>query len=321
MRSVRTILLVSIFVFALSSAVLAAPKTVMPVYTPGAGGTAYLVGGAMTAVINKYVSEVQMMVETTGGTAAMTKLMQEKAEKNQPSFGVPDSKVTLMAYKGEAPFTKPMTAQKAVVFTHGAGLNLVVATKSPIKSYADLKGKRVGVGAAGSGTAQMGMQLIEDHGVTPKMYKPLWLGYNEVVEGIQDGSIDAGFISGTYPVAAIQQLAFETPIRVIPVDPDVLKKTLAVSPWYYEFVLQPGSYKGITQNTSILVFGSFLSASDKVDTDLMYKMMQVIFTHRDELLAVCPGMKEMNLQNATKTIAIPFHPGAVKYYKEKGVMK
>jgi uncharacterized protein len=234
---------------------------------------------------------------------------------------VPDSKVTLVAYKGEAPFNKPMLAQKAVVFTHGAGLNLVVAAKSPIKSYSDLKGKRVGVGAAGSGTSQMGMQLIEDHGVTSKMYKPLWLGYNEVVEGIQDGSIDAGFISGTYPVAAIQQLAFEIPIRVIPVDATVMKKILAVSPWYYEFVLQPNSYKGIAQNTSILVFGSFLSASDKVDADLMYKMMHVIFDHRDELLAVCPGMKEMNLQNAIKTIAIPFHPGSIKYYKEKGVIK
>jgi uncharacterized protein len=321
MKSLRAIVLVTIFVFTVSSVVLAAGKTVMPVYTPGAGGTAYLVGGATTAVINRYVPEVQLMVETTGGTAAMTKLMQEKSEKNQPSFGVPDSKVTLVAYKGEAPFSKPMLAQKAVVFTHGAGLNLVVETKSPIKSYADLKGKRVGVGAAGSGTAQMGMQLIEDHGVTSKMYKPLWLGYSEVVEGIKDGSIDAGFISGTYPVAAIQQLAFDTPIRVIPVDPDVLKKILPVSPWYYEFVLQPNAYKGITQPTSILVFGSFLSASDKVDTDLMYKMMHVLFDHRDELLAVCPGMKEMSLQNATKTIAIPFHPGTVKYYKEKGVMK
>ncbi len=321
MGSLRVVVFVVAAVVAFSSSAFAASKTVIPVYTPGAGGTAYLVGGATTAVINKYVPEVQMMVETTGGTAAMTKLMQEKSEKNQPSLGVPDSKVTLVAYKGEAPFNKPMVAQMAVVFTHGAGLNLVVDAKSPIKSYADLKGKRVGVGAAGSGTAQMGMQLIEDHGVTPKMYKPLWLGYNEVVEGIKDGSIDAGFISGTYPVAAIQQLAFDTPIRVIPVDAAVLKKTLPVSPWYYEFVLQPNAYKGITQPTSILVFGSFLSASDKVDAGLMYKMTQVLFDHRDELLAVCPGMKEMNLQNATKTIAIPFHPGAVKYYKEKGVMK
>ena len=321
MRSARAIVLVSIFVFLLSSAVLAAGKTVIPVYTPGAGGTAYMVGGAMSAVINKYVPEVQMMVEATGGTAAMSKLMQEKSEKNQPAFGVPDSKVTILAYKGEPPFARPLPAQKAVVFTHGAGLNLVVAANSPIKAYADLKGKRVGVGAAGSGTAQMGMQLIEDHGLTAKTYKALWLGYNEVVEGIQDGSIDAGFISGTYPVPAIQQLAFEKPIRVIPVDPAVLKKILAVSPWFYEFVLQPNSYKGITQSTPILVFGSFLSANDKVDTDLMYRMMKVIFDHRDELLAICPGMKEMSLQTATKTIAIPFHPGAVKYYKEKGVMK
>jgi hypothetical protein len=210
---------------------------------------------------------------------------------------------------------------RAVVFTHGAGLNLVVPANSPIKSYQDLKGKRIGVGAAGSGTSQMSVQLIEDHGINPKMYKQLWLGYNEVVEGLKDESIDAGFISGTYPVPAIQQLAHEKAIRIIPVDPAVLKKVLAVSPWYYDFTVQPNAYKGITQPATILVFGSFLGVNDKPDPDLMYKMMKVIFDHRDELLAICPGMKDMNLQNATKTIAIPFHPGAVRYYKEKGLMK
>ena len=261
MKTLSSIAVILVLVCGLASSGSSAPKTVIPIYTPGAGGTAYMVGGAMAAVINRYVPEVQMMVEATGGTAAMSKLLQEKADKNQPAFGVPDSKVTYLAYRGLPPFTKPLTSLRAIVFTHGAGLNLVVPNTSPIKSYYDLKGKRIGVGAAGSGTSQMSVQLIEDHGITTKMYKTLWLGYNEVVEGIQDGSIDAGFISGTYPVPAIQQLAFEKEIRIIPVDEGVVKKILAVSPYFYDFVLAPGAYKGIKQNTPILVFGSFLYAA------------------------------------------------------------
>ncbi|MCX5803761.1 MAG: TAXI family TRAP transporter solute-binding subunit [Proteobacteria bacterium] len=321
MKSLKIMSMFLVFVFFFCSYCFAAPKTVIPIYTPGAGGTAYMVGAAMATVINKYVPEVQMMVEATGGTAAMSKLVEEKAEKNQPAFGVPDSKVTYMAYTGQAPFTKPLKSMRAITLTHLPGLNLVVPSNSPIKSYYDLKGKRIGVGAAGSGTSQMSVQLIEEHGISAKMFKPLWLGYNEVVEGIKDGSIDAGFISGTYPVPAIQQLAFEKQIRVIPVEEKLLKKILANNPYFGEYLLKSGAYKGITQDTPILVFGSFLFTHDKVDANLIYKITKVIFEHRDELLAICPGLKEMTLQDAQKTIAIPFHAGAVKYFKEMGVAR
>jgi uncharacterized protein len=321
MKSFKIMSMFVVLILVACTYAFAAPKTVIPVYTPGAGGTAYMVGGAVAAVTNKYVPEVQMMVEATGGTAAMSKLMGEKAEKNQPAFGVPDSMVTHKAYMGQQPFTKPISSLRAVTLTHLPGLNLVVAKNSPIKSYYDLKDKRIGVGAAGSGTAQMSVQLIEEHGITPKMYKPLWLGYNEVVEGIKDGSIDAGFLSGGYPVPAIQQLAFEKEIRVIPVEEKLLKKILSQYPYFGDYVLAPGSYKGITEKTPILVFGSFLSTIDKVDADLVYKITRLMWEQRGEVLAICPPMKEVTLENCQKTIPIPFHPGAVKYYKEKGIVK
>mgnify|MGYP000876742887 CR=1 FL=1 len=321
MKIFKILSMVIVLLFFVCSHGFSAPKTVIPIYTPGAGGTAYLVGGAMAAVMNKYIPEVQMMVEATGGTAAMSKLVEEKAEKNQPAFGVPDSKVTYMAYTGQAPFTKPLKSIRAITLTHLPGLNLVVPSNSPIKSYNDLKGKRIGAGAAGSGTSQMSVQLIEEHGITAKMFKPLWLGYNEVVEGIKDGSIDAGFISGSYPVPAIQQLAFEKDVRVIPVEEKLLKKILAANPYFTDYILKPGAYKGITQDIPILCFGSFLFNHNKVDADLVYKMTKLIFDRRDELLTICPGLREMTLQNAQKTIAIPFHDGAIRYYKEKGVAK
>ncbi len=321
MKCFRIVLIVFILLLFSSTQGISAQKTVIPIYTPGAGGTAYLIGAAMATVLNKYVPEVQMMVEATGGTAAMSKLIQEKAEKNQPAFGVPDSKVTYMAYKGEPPFTKPITAQRAVVLVELAGLNLVVAKNSPIKSYFDLKDKIIGVGAAGSGTSVMSVQLIGEHGITPTMFKSVWLGYNEVAEGIQDRSIDAGFISGTYPVPAIEQLAYEKDIRIIPVDKALLKKITDASPYFVEFDVKPGAYKGITETTPILAFGSFLSTHDRVDADLVYRVTKTIFDHRDELLAICPQLRDMTLQDAQKTIAIPFHPGAIKYYKEMGVMK
>ena len=205
MKSLRMVMLVLASIFVLSSSAFAAPKTVIPIYTPGAGGTAYLIGGAMATVLNKYLPEVQMMVEAAGGTVAISKFLEEKFEKKQPAFGHGDSKFFYMAYTGQPPFTKPYTSLRAITFQQGAGLNLVVRKDSPIKSYYDLKGKRIGVGAAGSGTSQISVKLIEDHGIATSMFKPLWLGYNEVAEGIKDGSIDAGFISGSFPIPALRE--------------------------------------------------------------------------------------------------------------------
>jgi TRAP transporter TAXI family solute receptor len=321
MKRVKIILMVLVSVFFLYPSSFSTAKTVIPIYTPGAGGTAYLIGGAMATVLNKYIPEVQMMVEAAGGTVAISKFLEEKFEKKQPAFGHGDSKFFYMAYTGQPPFTKAYTSLRAITFQQGAGLNLVVPKDSPIKSYYDLKGKRVGVGAAGSGTSQISVKLIEDHGITDKMYKLLWLGYNEVVEGIQDGSIDAGFISGSYPIPALQQLAFEKNIRIVPVDEGVLKKVLEVNPYFYGDVLKPGAYKGITNDTAILVFGAILETHIGVDEELVYKITKTMFEHREEILTICPQLRDMTIKNAQKTIANPFHPGAVKYYKEAGVMK
>jgi TRAP transporter TAXI family solute receptor len=320
MKSFRVCMIASVFVFLFASSALSAPKTVIPIYTPGSGGTAYLIGGAIATIMNKYIPEVQMMVEATGGTAAMSRLLGEKAEKNQPAFGIGDSKFFYMAYKGLPPFTKALPIQ-GVTFAHGASLCLVVPKNSPIKSYADLKGKRVGVGAAGSGTSQISVSLIDAFGITTKMYKVLWLGYNEVSEGIKDGSIDAGFISGTYPIPALQELAFEKDVRIVPVDEAILKKVLDENPYFYGESLKPGAYKGVTQNTPILVFGSVLVTHNKVDADLVYKITKTIYEHRDEIQAIAPQVRDMHLKNALLTIANPFNPGAIKYFKETGVMK
>ncbi len=310
-----------VLVFALCGPASSAGKTVIPVYTPGVGGSAYLIGGAMATVLNKYVPEVQMMVEATGGTAVMVKYIAEKAEQNQPAFGIPESRGAYMAYSGKPPFTQALTMLRAITFVHSSGLPLLVLKGSPIKSYYDLKGKRVGVGAAGSGLAQISTTLLEAHGLTPKTYTPLWLGHNEVTEGLKDGSIDAGFISGAHQIPAVQQLAFEKDIRIIPVDEDVLKKLLETSSYFFKDVIRAGTYKGVTTDIPSLGFGTLLATHSSVDQALVYKITKTLYERREELIAIAPYTRDMTLKNAMATIAFPLHPGAAQYYKEAGAMK
>ena len=303
-----------------SSAVYAA-KEVIPIYTPGSGGTAYFLGGAICKIVNKYVPEVQMMVEGTGGSAATIKFIDEKKGKGQGALGISDSKLLYLAYNGKPPFTKAYKELRAITFLYGSGVNLVVFKTSPIRSYYDLKGKKVAVGAAGSGTAEISMNLLASHGLAKGSYRALWLGYKEVVEGLQDGSIDAGFISGAHPIPALKELSARTAIRIVPVDEVVLKKVLAESPYLYSETLKAGCYRGVDKDTPIIVFGTPLETHSSVSTDLVYKITKALFEHRDELIEIHPVAKEMSLPNHTKTILFPFHPGAEKYFKEAGTGK
>ncbi len=321
MKSLKIIIGVSIIIIVFCFVSFSAAKEIVPICTPGSGGTLYFLGSGMAKVINKYVPEVQMMVEPTGGTAASVKLIDEKYGKKQSIFATSDSKTNYMAYMGKPPFTKEYKELRAITFLHGTGLNLVVDKKSPIKSYSDLKGKRVALGAPGSGTSVIGMSLIEAHGITKDMFKPLWLGYKEVVEGIQDRSIDAGFISGVFPIPAMKELNLKKEIRVIPVDSQVLKKVLAENPYFYSDILKPGSYRGIEEDTPILVFGSILVTHSGMDKDLVYKITKVLFEHRDELIEIHPVAKDIDIRTIRKTITFPFHPGAEKYFKEAGAPK
>lgn len=316
LRCIGVILLVSLLFcpFAFS-----AGKEVMPIYTPGVGGGLYFLGGALASIVNKYVQEVQLMVEPVGGAVATVKFMEEKYQKKQGVFGMSNSSWIYAAYKGLKPFTKEYTSLRTVMFVQATGVNLVVEKESPIRSYFDAKGKKIALGAAGSGTAEIAAALLEAHGLTKNMYRPQWLGYKEVVEGIQDGSIHGGFISGPYPIPAIKELSLRKKIRVIPVDPEVLKKVLAENPYYTSEVLKADAYNGMDKEVTILVFGSILATHSGMDPELIYKVTKTIFERRDELIAIHPIAEQISLQNATKTIRSPFHPGAEKYLKEKGV--
>jgi uncharacterized protein len=321
MKGLKVIALIFVFVFLCCSTSFSAPKKVVTVYTSGVGGTAYIVGSAMSKIVNKYVPEVQMVVEATGGTIASVRFIAEKYEKNQEAFGLSDSQGLYQAYTGKQPFTKKYDMIRAVTFVYGSGVNLVVRKDSPIKTYADLKGKKVAIGPAGSGLATMSVDLIAEHGLKKDMYKSIFLGFKEVPEGIQDGSIDAGFIAGSYPVPALVELSMQKELRIIPVDEKVLKKVLAESPFFATDTLKPGAYKGVEKATPIMVFGIILETHSKCDPELIYKITKALYEHRDELIEIHQVTKEMTLKNAMNTIAFPLHPGAEKYLKEMGAIK
>jgi len=317
MKTVRIFCGVIFLCLIVSSQVFSAPKEIIPLYTPGSGGTAYFLGGAIAKVVNKYVPEVQITVEATGGAPAMVKLLDEKYPKGQPALGIGISKSFAFAYDGKAPFTKAYTNLRAISFLYGVEQPLLVLKNSPIKSYYDVKGKRIALGAAGSGVYEVATELMDAFKIPKDTYKPLHLGYKEVIEGLQDGSIDAGFVAGSYPIPAIQELAVRKEVGVIPVDEKILKKLTEDEPYYYAGKIKAGSYRGVDKDTPILVSGAVFLTHSKVSSDLMYKMTKAIYDHINELIEIHPVAKEMTLENRKLTITFPIHPGVEQYFKER----
>ena len=294
----------------------------IPFYTPPAGGVAYVLGAGIITVNNKYIAEAKMVHEATTGTMDIVRRMMARAEAKKDCFSIFGTVDGYRAYKGEGEYSgKAFTALRHVVFVNGTDLYLVVPANSPIKSYGDVKGKRIGMGGPGSTVANTAQFLFDQHGVKKEDFKPYYFTYRETVDGIQDGSLDGGFLAGGYPVAAYTEISSRHNVRIVPVDEKLLKKITAEHPYYYGSLIKANAYKGLDKDTQILGFTTALFSLEGVSAEFMYKVVKNLFEHKEDYYAIHTSAKDMNPETALKGMSVPLHPGAEKYYKEIGVLK
>jgi uncharacterized protein len=324
MKSIRLIFLILSVCTLLSLAAgpAAAAPELVPFYTPAAGGTGYILGAGVVTVTNKFLPEMRMVHEATTGSMEIVRRMMQREAAKKDCFGLFGTVDAWNAMHGKNEYSgRPFTGIRALTYVLGTDVYFVVPANSSIKSYADVKGKRIGIGGPGSTTANTALYLFEEHGITKKDFKPYYYVFREIIEGIQNGSLDGGFFVGGYPIAAYSELATQQNVRIVPVDEKVLKKALAEHAYYYRTIVKAKSYKGLEQDTPVLGFTTAIYAHEAMSTDLVYKVVKNLFEHKADYYAIHASAKDMTVEDATKGIPIPFHPGAVKYFKEIGVMK
>ncbi len=298
-------------------------KELIPIVTPGAGGTAYIMGAGISTIARKYVPDTDYVVQAESGVTTMLRRIHDYYKKNQSAFTVCDGNGVWSAYNGVGLFTgkEKYTELRGVSFIHNIELYFVVRKNSGIRSYADAKGKRIAVGPPGSSVAASGSLLFSAHGLTEKDYKVVYLSYNEVVEGIKDNSIDGGILAGSSPVASYNELALTQDVTIIPVSPDVAKSISEKYRYFFPVTVKKGTYKGIDQDVPVIGFSSILATHEKTSADLVYKVVKAIYEHKSELVAIHKVAENLNLKNAQDGIGVPMHEGAIRYYKEAGAMK
>ncbi len=312
------LILITIFSFTPASAA----TELIPLYTPPVGGTAYVLGAGIVSVTNKYLTDAHLVHEATTGTMDMVRRMMSREAAKKPCFAIFGTPDAWKAFKGlEVYAGKPFHEVRAAVFVNASDMYLVVPAKSAIKSFADVKGKRIGIGGPGSTVATSALLFLEYSGVTKNDFKPYYYTYRESIEGIQDGSLDGGFVGGGYPIAIYTELAMNHNVRIVPIDDKILKKVMDEHPYYYGTVVKAKSYKGLEQDTLIYGFTTALFTLSNVSTDFVYKLLKNLFDHKADYYAIHQSAKDMTAEDAMKGVPVPFHPGAEKYLKEIGVMK
>ena len=187
---------------------------------------------------------------------------------------------------------------------------------SGIKAIADLKGKRVAVGAAGSGAEANARQILAAYGITYDDINVQYLSFGEAASALKDGNVDAAFLTAGYPTASVQDISSQNKIRLLPIDGDKADALIAKYPFYTKTKIPAGTYAGFDEEVPTISVMSMLVVNDKVDDKLGYEIAKAIFSNLDRLQAAHSVGKLISKENAEKGMPLDMNAGAKKFFEE-----
>jgi TRAP transporter TAXI family solute receptor len=318
MRNIRTVLALVVALL-VAPVIVAQEKISLAIGTGGTGGVYYPLGGGLAAALSKYVPGMQATAEVTGGSVDNLKLI--GSGKAYIGFTMADA--TQDAYRGEDKFTGNKIPVRTLMVLYPNRMHIVSIEGKGVSKMADLKGKRVSTGSPGSATEVMAFRVIEASGLDKdKDVRRERLGVAESVNALKDGKIDAFFWVGGLPTAAVTDLANTPGVKIKMVDHSdaVAGMNKKHGQLYVQDVIPKDTYKGMDTDNKIANVWNILVANENLSNEAAYNIVKTIVEKRDDLVAVHKEALSFSLANQkAATSPIPFHPGAAKYFAEKGV--
>ena len=285
--------------------------------TGGTAGTYYPFGGAMAKIWNNKIPEVNVTAQATGASVENIRLV----DKKEAELALVQSDTIDFAYNGKEAFKEKLTQMSAIAVLYPEVIQIVARGDGNIRTFTDLKGLKVGVGAPGSGTEANFRQLLDVYGMTKDDVKGQYLSFSESAEQFKDRHIDAFFVVAGVPNAAIMDVAVMQSIRIVSIPDDKVAQLTKKYPFLSPATIPVNTYKNQSAEVKTIAVNAVLIASTSLKEDLVYKMTKALFDNQTELAAAHAKGKELSLKVAVSGVSIPFHPGAVKYFKEKGALK
>lgn len=316
-KTLRFMFIVSILLIASLSfqgSAAHAAVTQLSMGTATVGGLFYNIGMPVAQCVNKALPEVNITAEITQGSTENIRLIGQKKMQLAvitPMIGT-FARTGVRMFKG-----KPVDLRAVVRLLPNANI-WAVLEKSKVKSLSELKGKKVGVGPASGGLGVVARSQLTANGINYKKdIKPYFLGAGEMAEALKDG-----YVEGTILTAELAQMVTSThKIRILPWDEKTVDAFLTKNPYYAKYTYPPNYFKGVDYPVLTVDNGVQLICQKDADEDLVYTLAKTIVENWDCIAKTYAPAKVITPEFVASELANPFHPGAIKYFKEKGIWK
>jgi len=311
MRKAGLIVFALLVLFAVSAGAQA--KIFVNIGTGGTAGTYYPLGGAMAELISKAYPYINATAVSTGASVANV----NKLVEGEFQLVMVQNDVTYYAYKGIEMFKdSPKSNLRGVGTLYAETIQIVTVASSKVKSLNDLRGKRIAVGAAGSGTEVNCRQILEALGLSYDDVRPQYLNFAEAANGLRDGNVDVAVVTAGVPTAAIRDVASQKDVVILPVSNELAAKLIAKYPFYTKFQIPRDTYPKQTAPVQTLAVKAMLLVDASADEQLVYDMTKAIFTGTDKLAMAHAQGANIRKASAQDGMPIPLHPGAARFFEE-----
>lgn len=313
MKKIVSVLLVLAMIFAFAGC--SGTKS-MTMGTGSPTGTYYAYGGIICQYITKN-AEIKANPVSTGGSKANI----QGIDTGDYQLGTVQSDVMHYAWNGTRSFEKDgkIESFRTVAGLYAEAVQLVTVNPD-IKSVKDLKGKKVSIGDPGSGVYFNAVDVLSAAGLSESDIIPQYQNFDASADALKDGKIDAAFIVAGAPTPAITELCMTNAnTRIVPIDGDIATKLMNDNTFYSVYKIPAGTYNNQTEEVATVTVKATLIVSADASEDDVYKLTAAIFDNIDAITKEHAKGAELSLQNATEGLTVPFHAGAAKYFKEKGI--
>lgn len=313
MKKILAVLLALAMILSLTAC--AGGSTTMTMGTGGTAGTYYGYGGILGNQIKTATGITVNVVSTDGSKANILGV-----DAGNYQLGTVQSDVMAYAAAGTRSFEKEgkLDTFRVIGGLYAEAVQLVTMDAN-IKSVADLKGKKVSIGAAGSGVYFNAIDILGAAGLTEQDIVAQYQSFADSADALKDGKIDAAFIVAGAPTPAIQELTTSSSAYLVPIDGDVAAKLMETSPYYTTYKIPAETYKGQTADVTTVTVKATLIVSTSASEEDVYNITKAIFDNKDTITTAHAKGAELSLENATQGMTAPFHAGAAKYFAEKGI--
>jgi uncharacterized protein len=298
----------------------AAPGTqqALSIATGGTGGVYYPVGGGYAQIIEQYVPGYTAAVEVTNASVENVGLI----SRGDADFALALADTVLAAYNGTGRFGEggelpQLPNLRVITIAYTNAVHIITVDDAEINSLADLRGKRVSVGAPGSGTELSAQTILEANGITYDDIEVHRLSVNETADALRDGVIDAGFWSGGVPTGGVLSLAETRQIRLVPLSDEEMENIRAADPTFIPYSFAAEAYRGIEATNSVGTPNLIIVAAE-MDEELAYNFTRALFENIEVVRSIHPSANE-TVAEAALDSPVPLHAGAIRYFEEIGL--